>query len=109
MIKLSKPEKVLSVLSEPKPCDSRCRDFTCTKRAMSFRGKVTWCQWTEAECVPTKCTYAVCYKRQLLDNGICGFTIKRRTQEDSDPENFRLPEVRAKGKLAKKVGDRSIY
>lgn len=109
MIKLSKPEKVLSVLSEPKPCDSRCRDFTCTKKAMSFRGKVTWCQWTEAECVPTKCTYAVCYKRQLLDNGICGFTIKRRTQEDSDPENFRLPEVRAKGKLAKKVGDRSIY
>lgn len=109
MIKLSKPEKVLSVLSEPKPCDSRCRDFTCTKKAMSFRGKVTWCQWTEAECVPTKCTYAVCYKRQLLDNGICGFTIKRRTQEDSDPENFRLPEVRAKGKLAKKVGDRSVY
>jgi len=109
LIKLSKPEKVLSVLSEPKPCDSRCRDFTCTKKAMSFRGKVTWCQWTEAECVPTKCTYAVCYKRQLLDNGICGFTIKRRTQEDSDPENFRLPEVRAKGKLAKKVGDRSVY
>ncbi len=96
-------------MSEPKSCDSRCRDFTCTKRAMSFRGKVTWCQWTEAECEPTKCTYAVCYKRQLLENGICGFTIKRKTREDSEPETFRLPEIRAKGKLAKKVGDSSIY
>ena len=96
-------------MSESKLCDSRCRDFTCTKRAMSFRGKVTWCQWTEAECEPTKCTYAVCYKRQLLENGVCGFTIKRKTREDSEPDNFRLPEMRAKGKLAKKAGDRSIY
>ena len=76
---------------------------------MSFRGKITWCQFTEAECEPTKCTYAVCFKRQLLDDGSCGFTFKRRTQEDSEPENFRLLEVRAKGKLARKVGDRSIY
>jgi len=51
----------------------------------------------------------VCYKRQLLDNGICGFTIKRKTREDSEPETFKIPEVRARGKLAKKVGDRSIY
>jgi len=75
---------------------------------MSFRGKSTWCQWTEAECEPTKCIYAVCSKRQLLDNGICGLTIKRKTQEDS-PETFEIPEVRVKGKLAKKVGDRSIF
>ncbi len=40
---------------------------------------------------------------------MCGFTIKRKTREDSEPDNFRLPEVRAKGKLAKKAGDRSIY
>jgi len=96
-------------LSSVKPCFSRCRDFSCTKRAMSFRGKSTWCTFTEAECEPTKCTYAVCYKRQLLDDGTCGFTIKRRTQEDSEPENFRLPEIRAKGKLAKKAGERDIY
>jgi hypothetical protein len=51
----------------------------------------------------------VCYKHQLLDNGICGLTIKRKTQEDSEPENFKIPEVRVRGKLAKKVGDRSIY
>ena len=96
-------------MSEAKTCDSRCRDFTCNKRALSFRGKVTWCQWTEAECEPTKCTYAVCFKRQLLENGLCGFTIKRKTREDSEPDDFKLPEVRAKGKLAKKAGDRDIY
>jgi hypothetical protein len=51
----------------------------------------------------------MCYKRQLLDNGICGLTIKRKTKEDSEPENFELPEMKARGKLAKKLGDRSIY
>ncbi len=38
-----------------------------------------------------------------------GSRSKRKTREDSEPENFRLPEMRAKGKLAKKAGDRSIY
>ena len=95
-------------MSNQKTCDSRCRDFNCTKRAITFRGKTSWCQWTEAECEPTKCTYATCYQRQLLENGICGFTIKRRTKED-EPDNFVLHEVKARGKLAKKVGDRSIF
>jgi hypothetical protein len=40
---------------------------------------------------------------------MCGLTIKRKTKEDSEHENFKLPELRAKGKLSKKIGDRSIY
>ena len=35
--------------------------------------------------------------------------MKRKTKEDVEPENFKIPEIRARGKLAKKVGDRSIY
>jgi len=96
-------------LSSVKPCYSRCRDFTCTKKALTFRGKASWCQWLDEECTPAKCTYASCLQRQLLDNGNCGFTIKRRTQDDSEPENFNAGAVKARGKLAKKIGDREIY
>jgi hypothetical protein len=96
-------------LSGVKPCYSRCRDFSCTKKALTFRGKASWCQWLDEECTPTKCIYATCYKRQLLDNGNCGLTIKRRTQDDTEPEDFKVEELRAKGKLARKLGDRSIF
>jgi hypothetical protein len=96
-------------LSGAKECYPRCRDFSCTKRAMSFRGKSTWCTWSEEECDPKGCTYATCYKRQLLENGICGLTIKRKTQEDSRPEDFMKEEIRARGKLARKLGDRTIF
>ncbi|MBN1682288.1 hypothetical protein JW865_01895 [Candidatus Bathyarchaeota archaeon] len=96
-------------MSGAKECYPRCRDFNCTKRAMSFRGKTTWCTWAEEECNPKGCIYATCYKRQLLENGICGLTIKRKTQESISPEDFMKDEIRAKGKLARKLGDRSIF
>ncbi len=35
--------------------------------------------------------------------------MKRKTKEDSEPDNFKLPEIKARGKLAKKAGDRSIF
>jgi hypothetical protein len=95
-------------LSSVRPCSSRCRDFACNKKALVFRGKTSWCQWLEEECTPNKCTFALCLKRQLLDNGNCGFTIKRRTRDD-ETDDFILNELPAKGKLAKKIGDRSIY
>jgi hypothetical protein len=48
-------------------------------------------------------------KRQLLENGVCGLTIKRRTRDDSEPEEMTVEEIRLRGKLAKKIGDRSIF
>jgi len=99
----------LLVLSGVQDCSSRCRDFKCTNRALTFRGKTSWCNWTNEPCNPKGCTYAVCMKRQLLESGICGLTIKRRTRDDSEPENMTVEEIRLRGKLAKKIGDRSIF
>jgi len=48
-------------------------------------------------------------KRQLLDNGVCGLTIKRKTRDDIEPEDMKVKEIPLRGKLAKKVGDRSIF
>ena len=96
-------------MSGVKKCYSKCRDFKCTKRALSFRGKTGWCNWTSEPCNPTNCTYAMCYKRQLLDNGDCGLTIKRKTKEDIRPEDMFQEEIKVRGKLAKKTRERSIF
>jgi hypothetical protein len=51
----------------------------------------------------------MCYKRQLLDNGVCGFTIKRRTQEDTRPEEIMRDEIKVRGKLMRKTGEKRIF
>lgn len=92
-----------------KICSPQCRDFNCTKRALRPKGNTSWCQWTEEPCQPKKCNYAMCYKRQLLDNGVCGFTIKRRTQEDTRPEEIMRDEIKVRGKLMRKTGEKRIF
>jgi hypothetical protein len=96
-------------LSGAKLCHSKCRDFKCTKRALTFRGKTGWCNWTNEPCDPKGCTYALCQKRQLLPDGRCGLTIKRKTHEEIQPEDMFKEEIRLKGKLARKTGERSIF
>ncbi len=51
----------------------------------------------------------MCRRRQLLDNGICGRTIKRKTREEKSPEDFEEEEIRVKGKLYRKTGERIIF
>jgi hypothetical protein len=51
----------------------------------------------------------MCFKRQLLDSGVCGKTIKRRTKEDVRPEDMFREEIRIRGKIARKTGERSIF
>ena len=96
-------------MSGVKKCFSKCRSFKCTKRALTFRGKTSWCNWTSEPCDPKGCTYAVCVKRQLLDDGNCGLTVKRKTRDDSNPEDILQDEIRLRGKLARKTGERSIF
>ncbi len=51
----------------------------------------------------------MCVKRQLLDSGICGFTVKRKTRDELRPEETLKDEIRLRGKLAKKTGERTIF
>lgn len=92
-----------------KNCFPKCRDFNCTKRSLRFRGSEAWCEWTSEPCDLKGCTYAMCYKRQLLENGVCGMTVKRKTRDDRGPENFVDEEIRVRGKLMRKMGEKSIY
>jgi hypothetical protein len=90
-------------------CYAKCRDFKCNKKALTHRGRTAWCNWTNEPCVPKGCTYSICYKRQLLEGGVCGFSIRRRTREDVRPEEMFKEEIRVRGKVAKKIGERSIF
>ena len=96
-------------LAAGKLCFPNCRDFKCTKRSLRIRGKEAWCEWTSEPCNPKNCNYATCYRRQLLENGVCGKTIKRRTREDSRPEDILGDEIRVRGKLLRKTGERTIF
>ena len=92
-----------------KKCLPDCRDFSCTKRALRMRGREAWCEWTSEPCDPKGCNYAMCRKRQLLDNGVCGFSIKRKTRERTRPEDEFSDEIRVRGKLMRKTGERTIF
>ncbi|MCK5670849.1 hypothetical protein KAI10_05665, partial [Candidatus Bathyarchaeota archaeon] len=71
--------------------------------------KTAWCSETNARCIPKGCTYAMCHQRQMLDNGVCGLTVKRKTRDDSRPEEMLQDEIQVRGKLAKKTGEKSIF
>jgi hypothetical protein len=60
-------------------------------------------------CTLKNCIYAVCRIRQLLNDGVCGKAIKRKTREDTRPEDFYDEEIRIKSKVMKKVGDRDVF
>lgn len=90
-------------------CFPQCRDFKCTKNALRFQGRTAWCQWTNEPCEPKSCNYAMCYKRQLLGDGVCGFSIKRKTRENIKPEDTLRDEIKVKGKLMRKTGEKKIF
>ena len=90
-------------------CYPKCRTFNCTKRALTFRGKTSWCNWTSEPCNPKGCTYAMCHKRQLLETGVCGLTVKRKTNDQLRPEDMFQDEIHVRGKIARKTGEKSIF
>lgn len=96
-------------LAGVKLCFPQCRDFKCTKRALKLSGRDAWCMWTNEPCEPKSCNYAMCRKRQLLDNGVCGLSIKRRTRENIEPEDILQDEIKVSGKLMRKTGEKRIF
>ena len=94
-------------MSEVKHCFPSCKFFRCVKKATVHRGNKIWCTWTEEECDVSNCNYAMCMKRRLLPNGICGETVKRKTAEKG-PEEME-PPVKLRGKIVKKIGEEEIF
>lgn len=96
------------LLAQVKPCSPACPSFKCVKNATFYRRDSVWCREAEENCSVAGCTYAVCMKRRMLPNGICGETVKRITT-DIDPEDIEVNTVRLKGKAFRKLGERDLY
>jgi len=94
-------------LSEVKYCFAVCDFFRCAKKAAVCRGNEVWCTWTDEKCDVSNCSYAMCMKRRLLPNGVCGETVKRKTAE-KEPEEIS-PPVKLRGKIIKKLGEEEIF
>lgn len=95
-------------MSEVRHCLPTCKLFKCAKKALTFRGKLIWCQWAEERCEVKNCVYATCLKRKLLPSGICGETVKRKTIE-VEPEEVARLTVKLKGKAFRKIGEREAF
>jgi len=98
------------LLAQSKSCSPSCSSFKCGKNAAWFRRDGVWCKDGDEYCNVIKCTYATCYKRRLLSQGICGETVKRKTVERQPDEFFedepKFDNIHIKGKALRKLNRR---
>jgi hypothetical protein len=97
-------------LDQAKACSPTCSGFKCTKNSIFYHREGAWCGMTEEVCDLTNCTYAMCMKRRMLPQGICGETVKRKTVEKDleEADGVDVP-VKLKGKAFRKFGERDIF
>ncbi|UCD97203.1 MAG: hypothetical protein JSV35_03925 [Candidatus Bathyarchaeota archaeon] len=95
-------------MSEIKRCSPRCNLFKCVKNSAMFRGDSVWCRWTDENCNVANCNYASCVKRRLLPKGVCGQSLKRKTNEKKIEEAVG-PPVRVRGKTLRRIGEKEIF
>ena len=88
-------------------CFAKCEFFRCGQRALTFQGQRTYCRWADDICAGGTCNYAICIKSKLLQNGVCGLAIKRKTYEDGGPETLK-PTIKLKGKILKRFKEEDI-
>ena len=91
-----------------KYCSPDCSLFRCARKALIRRGRRAWCAYTNDFCVGYKCNYAVCVRNRLLNNGVCGFSLRRRPEELIPPEQPEL-QVKVRSKVLRKLGEREIF
>ena len=88
-------------------CFPSCDAFKCGQHALIHAGKRIYCRWADDDCVGCTCNYAICVRGRLLPNGVCGLSVKRKTNEESAPETVnavsaKLNTVKVKGKLLRR-------
>ncbi len=63
---------------------------------------------TEENCKVENCTYAMCFKRRLLPQGICGETVKRMTVERK-LEDIPDRSIKLRGKALRRIKDDDFF
>ena len=98
--------RVVHRLDEDKSCIPYCEAFKCSQRAFTNIGRRVYCRWADDDCVGPSCNYALCIRGRLLLNGICGLSVKRKTNEETVPLTIETPNKMNNIKLSKKLSRR---
>lgn len=91
-----------------KKCSPTCDLFKCAQNTIVYRDDEAWCKLTEEKCDVENCGYAMCVKRRLLPEGICGETVERKTTEKK-PEEVVGPPIKVRGKTLRQIEDKEIF
>ena len=89
-------------------CSPRCEFFRCGQKALTYQGNRTYCRWADDICSGATCNYTICVKGRLLPNGTCGLTIKRKTEE-ATPDSIKIPEIKLRGRIQKKISEDELF
>ncbi len=95
-------------MEQTKKCSPTCKSFKCLQNSASYQRNIVWCRMTEENCKVENCTYAMCFKRRLLPQGICGETVKRMTVERK-PEDIPDRSIKLRGKALRRIKDDDFF
>ncbi|MFH0897219.1 MAG: hypothetical protein V1850_04130 [Candidatus Bathyarchaeota archaeon] len=93
-------------------CFPACESFKCGQLSLSSMDQRIYCRWADDDCVGPTCNYATCIRGRLLSNGVCGLSVKRKTNEEAGPEAIEvdniISNIRLKGKLSRRFREDEI-
>ena len=93
-------------------CFPACESFKCGQHTLTSMGRRIYCRWADDDCVGPTCNYALCVRGRLLSNGVCGLSVKRKTNEEIGPEAIevdnKVDNIKFRGKLSRRFKEDEI-
>lgn len=92
-----------------KYCYTSCKSFRCGQHAINIQGPNSYCKWTGDKCIGSMCNYALCIDRKMLPNGVCGFSIRRKTEEKVLSKSEEDDKIKIKVRALKKLRTDDLF
>jgi len=93
-----------------KRCTAFCQFFRCGQKALQRRGDKLYCRLGDDLCEGYSCKYVLCVRNRLLNNGICGLTVKKVSSSvETLPEEEMDMPVKIRGKLQHRIREVELY
>ncbi|MEM2094370.1 MAG: hypothetical protein QXI32_03635 [Candidatus Bathyarchaeia archaeon] len=92
-----------------KRCSPFCDAFKCGQRALNYSGHRAHCRWADDDCAGPSCNYAICVREKMLSGGVCGLSVRRKTEEAHAPQPTLDPGIKLREKLARRFREDEIF
>jgi hypothetical protein len=94
---------------EPKKCFPKCEFFRCGQKAIQWSSRDVYCRYADDLCEGATCKYAICIRSRLLNNGLCGMTVKKITTIADAPPEEEAVSIKVRGKLHQRLREKELY